>query len=108
MAIRKTSVSPFSIYAFILWSVLYSGALWLLEQQFPDAAFFSNDNDAAFWVWIGGSIASMFCGWLLKNWLEKRLSERTFSLLELGMAIVALIAGLILYHFYAPEFLRIF
>ena len=80
----------------------------MLEQQFPDAAFFSNDNDAAFWVWIGGSIASMFCGWLLKNWLEKRLSKRTFSLLELGMAIVALIAGLILHHFYAPEFLRIF
>ena len=108
MAIRRTTISPFSIYAFILWSLLYCGALWLLEQRFPDAAFFSNDNDAAFGVWAGGGAVSMFCGWLLKNRLKNRISKRTFDLLELGMAILGIIAGLILYHLYAPEFLRIF
>ena len=108
MSRRGRPVSPFYLFAFILWNVLYCGVIYLLEQRFPDAAFFSNDNDAAMWVWLGGSVVSAFCAWLVKDRLKSRLSKQTFDLLELGMAILFLIAGLILWHYYAPEFLRFF
>ena len=108
MSRRGRPVSPFYLFAFILWNVLYCGVIYLLEQRFPNAAFFSNDNDAAMWVWLGGSAVSMFLGWLVKDRLKSRLSKQTFDLLELGMAILFLIACLILWHYYAPEFLRIF
>ena len=108
MSIRRTTISPVTMSVLFLWTVLYFGAAYVLEKHFPDAAFFSNDNDAAFWVWAGGSVVSLLCGWLLKNWLKNRLSKQTFDRLELGIVILFLIAGLILYHIYAPEFLRIF
>ena len=108
MSRRGRHLSPFYLFAFILWSVLYGSAIYLLEPRFPDAAFFSQDNDAVFGVWIIGSAVSMFCGWLLRNRLQNRLSKQTFDRLEIGMGILFLIAVLILYHCYVPEFLRFF
>ena len=70
MSRRGRPISPFYLFAFILWIVLYGGALYLLEQRFPDAAFFSNDNDAAMWVWLGGSVVSAFCAFFERNSYE--------------------------------------
>lgn len=108
MARFGRGLSPFCFYGVLVWQALYLGAIYVLEPRFPDAAFFSNDSDAIIWVWLGGSVVSMLGGWLLKEWLKKRMSEKGFSRLELGLSLGILAAALLLYHFFAPEFLRIF
>lgn len=101
-------ITPIIGWAFLVWNALYLGAVYLLEQRFPDAAFFSNDSDAIIWVWLGGSIVFILGGWLLKEWLKNRMSEKSFDLLEIVLCLLFFAALFVLHHLYVPEFLRIF
>ena len=82
--------------------------LYILERRFPDAAFFAQDTTAPFWVGLGGAVLSIAGGELFRKWLQNRLSDRSFRRLELGLCVLFIAAVLILYHFFAPDYLRIF
>lgn len=92
---RKTAFSDYGI-RFFLWTALFLGAVYVFEKHFPDAAFFRNDNGAMIWVWLCGSVVSFFCGWLIKDRLKSRLSQKSFDLLEIGTGILLLIVVLLL------------
>lgn len=100
MSRRGRPLSPIMGSVFFLWTALFLGAVYVFEKHFPDAAFFRNDNSALIWIWLCGGVVSFFCGWLLKDWLKSRLSQNTFTLLEIGTGILLLIVLLLFHHLY--------
>ncbi|HAM69922.1 MAG TPA: hypothetical protein DCP68_09980 [Ruminococcus sp.] len=100
--------SLIALLFFVIWEALYMSILYILERRFPDAAFFAQDTTAPFWVGLGGAALSIAGGELFRKWLQNRLSDRSFRRLELGLCVLFIAALLILYHFFAPDFLRIF
>lgn len=104
---KRNRLSPIVYCSFVLWFALSLGAGSLLEQRFPDAAFFSSDSDAPLWVFLGGSVVSMIGGWLFEKWLKPRMSEKGFFWLEIALCLIAIAILLVMPYLLASKFLRI-